>query len=105
MQWNNLFLTGVNENTDVWLASKIKLLNISSLFVGIMLFIFAALNFIFEYNVILGMINLISGLLILIPYVLNYFHHYLLSRIMFILISYALLSTYFILYGPNQVYF
>ncbi len=105
MRWNNLFLTGVNEDTNVWLATKIKLLNISSLFVSMMLFIFALLNFIFEYNVVLGIINLISAIFMLIPYILNYAHHYLLSRITFVLISYILLSTYFILYGPNQIYF
>ncbi|MGE4321133.1 MAG: GGDEF domain-containing protein [Acholeplasmataceae bacterium] len=105
MRWNTLFLTGVDEHTNVWLATKIKLLNISSLFVSVMLFIFALLNFIFEYNVVLGIINLISALIMLIPYILNYTHHYFLSRILFILISYVLLSIYFILYGPNQVYF
>jgi len=74
---------GINQETDSWLAGKIKLVNIISLVNFIFILNMIIIDFFINKTHYLSIVLLFVSFVMLLPYYLNYKKRYIASRIAF----------------------
>ncbi|BAK73561.1 GGDEF domain-containing protein [Arcobacter sp. L] len=95
---------GINQETDSWLAGKIKLVNIISLVNFIFILNMIIIDFFINKTHYLSIVLLFVSFVMLLPYYLNYKKRYIASRIAFLIFAYISICFLAIVFG-KEFYF
>jgi diguanylate cyclase (GGDEF)-like protein len=95
---------GINQETDSWLAGKIKLVNIISLANFIFILWMILFDLFINKNHYLSIVLLGISFIMLIPYYLNYKKRYIASRLVFLSFAYFCICFLAVIFG-KEFYF
>jgi diguanylate cyclase (GGDEF)-like protein len=90
---------GILEDTDPWLAGKIRLVNIMCLSNYIMIVSFILLDLLISHTHPLSLITAVICLTMLIPYYLNYKQRYISARVAFLTLAYICICGLAVVFG------